>query len=160
MRFSGANPRAAKKPRRHGQSPSAGAEKGSVPPLTTPEEVRQLVQEELLAQITHGGRLCCEIEREFGRNPAPELETLIKLHRVLILKFSAEAHVNPELFKLVCDLMKPAMEWARLQEQRKAHQLAEQKYRDSTATKAAREGGEDGLTEGTLQKIEKEIKLF
>ena len=139
---------------------SGYAKAASEPPAMTSQEVRDLIQEELLAQITHGGRLCAAMERQLAKDPAPELETLIKLHRVLILKFSVEASVNPELFKLVCDLMKPAMGWAQLQQRRKAHDLAEQKYRDNCATKAARETGEDGLTQGTLQKIEREIKLL
>ena len=58
------------------------------------------------------------------------------------------------------DLMKPVMDWAQLQERRKAHELAEQKYRDNCATKAARETAENGLTQGTLQKIQREIKLL
>jgi hypothetical protein len=100
------------------------------------------------------------VERQLGESPAPELETLIKLYRVLILKFSLEANVAPELFKLVCDLMKPVMDWARLQEKRKERELAEQKHRDRIEAKTARETKDDGLAPDTLQKIQREIKLF
>ena len=74
-----------------------------------------------------------------------ELETLIKLHRVLVLKLSLEADGAPELLKLAKDLMKPVMDWARLQEKRKDRALAEQKHRDQLeAQKAAREPGDPG----------------
>lgn len=113
-----------------------------------------------MAQITHGGRLCAEVERVLSQNPAPELETLIKLYRVLILKFSLEANVSPGLFQLVCNLMKPVMEWARLEEKRKERELAEQKYRDSVDTKKAIHAEGAALTPETLQQIERELKLF
>jgi hypothetical protein len=131
------------------------------------DDVRGQVQEELLAQITHGGRLCVEIEKQFGENPAPELETLIKLYRVLILKFSLEAQVAPELFRLVTDLMRPVMEWARLQEKRRERELAEQKYRDQVRTQKANQAkeqqaqsGEAALTSETIEKIQRELKLM
>jgi hypothetical protein len=158
---------AANKPPRPGSRsrnrPSTGA-----PALEAArEDLRGQVQEELLAQITHGGRLCLEIEKQFGENPAPELETLIKLYRVLILKFSLEAQVAPELFRLVTDLMKPVMEWARLQEKRRERELAEQKYRDQAEAQKASQAkeqqarsGEAALTSETIEKIQRELKLM
>src|ERR1017187_2875325 len=52
---------------------------------------RQL-QARLLGQITSGARQCRDVEKQFGKNPAPELETLIKLHRVLILQLSTQGN--------------------------------------------------------------------
>src|SRR5947208_15031132 len=54
------------------------------------------MREQLLAQIAAGARHCKEVELEFGQNPPPELETLIKLHRVIILQLSAQAEAKPE----------------------------------------------------------------
>jgi hypothetical protein len=131
-----------------------------------PLDYRQL-QEELLAQITHGARLCAAVERQLSQTPAPELETLIKLYRVLILKFSLEAEVAPGLFRLANDLMKPVMDWARLEEKRRERELAEQKYRDQAeAQKADRDqqaqaqSGAGALRPETIEKIHNELSLL
>jgi len=127
----------------------------------------QAHQTKLLDQIRRGAALCREIERNLAGNPAPELETLIKLFRVIILKLSLEASAAPDLLKLVNDLMKPVLDWARLQEKRKDREFAEHKYQEQTAAQqAAREkaktdaSGENALSPETLEKIERELKLF
>jgi hypothetical protein len=58
------------------------------------------LKQKLLGQITSGARQCREVEQEFAKNPAPELETLIKLHRVLILQLSTQGNTDPEFLKL------------------------------------------------------------
>jgi len=122
---------------------------------------------QLLEQIAAGARHCQEVEKEFGQHTPPELATLIKLHRVLILQLSAQAEGQPEAVRLVTALMKPVMDWARLQEHRKERELAEQKYRDQVeAQKAALERelkaakAEGGLSPETLEKIERELNLM
>lgn len=57
---------------------------------------RQLrLQSQLLQSIALGAEKCKEVEAEFGRNPAPEFETLVKLHRVLILNLTTRANQDP-----------------------------------------------------------------
>lgn len=70
----------------------------------------------LLGQIANGARQCQEVERAFGKAPAPEMDTLIKLHRVLILKLSTASAMNPDLLELVNRMMKPVVQFARLQQ--------------------------------------------
>ena len=55
---------------------------------------------QLLQRITTGSRQCKEVEAELAKNPAPELETLVKLHRVLILHLSTQGNADPEMLKL------------------------------------------------------------
>ena len=121
------------------------------------------LQEQLLAQIVEGAGLCVEVERVLGQNPSPQVTTLIKLYRVLVLKICVEAEGAPTLLKLANDLMRPVMEWARLEEKRKERELAEQKYRDQLK-KATREKTHDetaeALTPETLAKIERELSLL
>ena len=69
------------------------------------------LQASLLAQIATGAQQCKAVERQFARNAAPELETLIKLHRVLILQLSTQGNANPEFLKLADQLMRTAMEF-------------------------------------------------
>ena len=125
----------------------------------------QPTDRQLLARFAEVGADCRELERLFGANPPPELETLLKLHRVLALKFSLGAETSPDLLKYVKELMTPVMEWARLQEKRKDRELAERKHREQLELqKSAREvregGGVDALTPETLSRIERELNLL
>jgi hypothetical protein len=72
---------------------------------------RQL-QDKLLAQIASGARQCQAVEKQFGANPAPELETLVKLHRVLIMQMSTQGNVDPEFLKLADGMLRTAMDYA------------------------------------------------
>ncbi len=129
-----------------------------------PEDLQRL-QETLLEQIAQGATVCREIESQLRKHSAPELETIIKLHRVLVLKLSAESRAAPELLHLVATLMKPVMDWARLEEKRKDRELAWQKYRDQLAAQQAAKAKENrepagALRPETLEKIEHELNLF
>jgi len=57
-------------------------------------------QDQLLNRIASGASQVRRVDEEFKKNPAPELETLIKLHRVLILQLSTSGQTDPELLKL------------------------------------------------------------
>lgn len=57
-------------------------------------------EERLLAQITTGSRQRKQVEQAFAENPAPELETLIKLVRVMIMQLSTGGVDHPEMLKL------------------------------------------------------------
>lgn len=61
-------------------------------------------QQQLLDRITSGASQVREVEERFKENPAPGLETLIKLHRVLILQLSTSGQSDPELLKLADQL--------------------------------------------------------
>jgi hypothetical protein len=75
-----------------------------------------LLEDRLLGQIASGARQCREVEAQFAENPAPEFETLIRLHRVLILKLSTQGNAEPEMLELVNQMMKPVVQFARLQQ--------------------------------------------
>jgi len=69
------------------------------------------LQEKLLGSITSGSRQASAVEKQFTRNPAPELESLIKLLRVAILNMATQAQAHPELLKLVDQLTRTVMEF-------------------------------------------------
>ena len=145
------------KPRCQARSRSA-KDPASEPEAESPQEL----QERLLEQIAEGGKLCRETETQLRQHPCPELETIIKLYRVLVLRLSAEAQAMPDRFHMMSALMRPVMEWARLEEKRKLRELAEQKYRDETAVQKAKEqrGADSVLRPETLKRIERELNLF
>ncbi len=76
------------------------------------ESLRSMrLQDKLLERISSGARQVKELEAQFAANPAPELDTLIKLHRVLILQLTTQAQADPELIKLADQLTRTAMEF-------------------------------------------------
>ena len=122
-------------------------------------------EEALLAQLQRGAQYCQQIQQQLAQYAGPELDAIVKLHRMIILKLSTRAESQPELWDVLKDLMKPVMDWARLQEQQKDREFAERKHRDQMeAEKAAANPLGDpaatALTPETLEKIERELKLL
>jgi hypothetical protein len=127
----------------------------------------ELIQDRILERIATGAQQCQEVEKQLAETPAPELDTLIKLHRVLIFRLSTEANANPELLELVDRLMKPVLGYYKLEDKRRETSLAERKYRDAVAEKKAviereleRAKTTGGISAETLTKIEAELKLL
>jgi len=127
-------------------------------------------QAALLAQITSGARQCAEVEKQFGKNPPPELETLIKLQRVLILKLSTQANADPELMKLVSASFGSVMESERLKIKRSELELNSRKvvlmekkaaaYDRAQAALTEAKNSKGGITPETLHRIETELRLL
>lgn len=112
----------------------------------------EMQEERLLSQITSGAKQCREVEKAFGDAPAPEFETLIKLHRVLILKLSTAGNAEPELLELVNRMMKPVVQFARLQQLAEQNKIEERKLvllekKAELADKAKGLLGDKALTE-------------
>jgi hypothetical protein len=125
------------------------------------------VEKHLLALIAQGAKQCQQLEKELAKSGAPELETLIRWYRVLILKLTTEADEAPELLRAAADLMKPVMDWARLQEKRRVWEFAERKYRDQVAAQKAASERElnavkanGGIRPETMKRVERELKLL
>lgn len=123
--------------------------------------------EQLIKQITSGANQCREVRAAFGEHPAPELETIIKLHRVLAMQFATKANVDPKMMEQAERATKMALEFAKLEEKRAERELATQKYRDQVAERKrvieaelgkAKTSG--GITPETLSKIEAELQLL
>jgi len=93
------------------------------------------LQAKLLGQITSGANQCRAVEKQFAANPSPELETLIKLHRVAVLQLSTQAQADPELLKLVDQLANTAISFASAQtkaaQKERQLALAQQKFEES-----------------------------
>jgi hypothetical protein len=85
------------------------------------------LQDELLRDIAESAKDCAEIEAAFAKNPAPAIKLLIKLNRLTALRLNKEGRMDPGLVRLMTVVMKPVLDWARLEEQRRAreHGVAE-----------------------------------
>ena len=95
---------------------------------------RSRLQKKLLAQITSGARQCREVEAEFAKNPAPELETLIKLQRVILLNLSTQANADPGLLELIGNSFKAVMDSEKLKLKREELSLAKDKFQFDAVT--------------------------
>ncbi|HZR19144.1 MAG TPA: hypothetical protein VFE51_17790 [Verrucomicrobiae bacterium] len=138
--------------RKRAKEAPARSEREPAPELT-PEEA-QRAQEWLLERIGQGAALCRELETRLRQDPAPELETIIKLYRILVLTLSAEVRAVPELRHVVTALMRPVMEWARLEEKRKDREREEHIERPEQSDR------ERALRPITVEKIEDDLALF
>jgi len=131
------------------------------PPPTPCRDDLDRPEESLLERIAEGAQLCRDIEEQLREHPAPELETIIKMYRTLVLRLSAEAPAVPELRHLVSTFIKPVLDWARLEEKRKDRELAEQRRREAAQQKTAQAGANgSALKPETLEEIEHELHLF
>ena len=66
-----------------------------------------------------GAQQCEQVEKEFAENAAPDMETLLRLHRVLLLQLSTQASADPQLIKLVNQSMRTMLEYTQQQSREK-----------------------------------------
>lgn len=93
------------------------------------ESLRQRrLQDRLLTQIAGGSRQCAEVEKSFGRNPPPELETLIKLQRVILMQLSTQAAANPAFLELIGNSFKAVLDAEKLKVKREQLSLDREKF--------------------------------
>src|SRR4051812_19871189 len=71
----------------------------------------ELAEAKLLGLIATGASQVKAVEKQFSQHAAPELETLIKLHRVLILQLSTQGATNPDMLKMADGCMRTVMEF-------------------------------------------------
>jgi hypothetical protein len=102
--------------------------------------------------LRDAARLCLEVEPQLRGLEAPDLEIIIKLHRVLLLALSLEAKTRPEKIALIKDLIKPVMQWAQLEEKRKQRELDLKKAGEGHAAET--------FSPECLEKIERELQLL
>jgi hypothetical protein len=121
------------------------------------------LEEQLLDQIEFAGDQCLKLDRAFRKSPAPVIDILLKVHRVLILKLNNQANVDPKLMALASSAFKPLFEWARIDLKREEFEDAKLERRNETELKRAaeqRDATRDGLRPETLEQIEKELRLL
>ena len=70
-----------------------------------------LTQRRVLGDITSGAEHCREIDQAFAKNPAPQLETVIKVFKVVIMQLATKGTAEPEFLKLADQLSRTAIEF-------------------------------------------------
>jgi hypothetical protein len=89
-------------------------------------------QSEVLRQIATGARQSKEVKAAYAKDPAPELDTLIKYFQTIIFQLSTWGSINPDALKLADQLTNTVLSFisARTKAAHKEREvaLAEQKY--------------------------------
>jgi len=120
---------------------------------------QQRLQDKLLANITSGAHAVKAVEKQFAKDAPPEVETLIKLHRVLIMQLSLQATANPELLKTASDCMKPVMTYLKVQEQRADRHLEERRLAILEQKAKQAEEAEQVVSDKKLSPEEKQQRM-
>jgi len=117
------------------------------------------LQERVLDRISSGAAAVKQVEKQFAKDAPPEVETLIKLHRVLIMQLSLQATANPELLKTASDCMKPVMAYLKVQEQRADRHLEERRVAILEQKAKQAEDAEETISDNKLSPEEKQQRL-
>jgi hypothetical protein len=68
-------------------------------------------QKQILEDIVSGSAKCREIDQAFSKNPAPALESIIKLLKVLIMQLATAGHADKESLKLADQLTRTTLDF-------------------------------------------------
>lgn len=122
------------------------------------QEQQRRSQTQMLERIAIGSQQCAEIEKQFGKNPPPEISTLIKIMRTLIMQLTVRGQTDPAMLKLATSLIKPVMDHLHIQEREKDRELEERRVklleqRASQAEKAEQVASSDASPEEKEQRI-------
>lgn len=92
-------------------------------------------RDKMLYGIATGAEKCRELDAAFASNPAPELAVLIKLLKNLIINLNLNPETPPDLIDRATALMKPVLEFAKLEQKQREAELDLEKFRDATRSK-------------------------
>ena len=117
-----------------------------------------LEKEKLLAQIVTGAKYCREVDEAMKKNHAPELRTLMGLHRVLILKLSTEGNLDTEKLELVNRMMREVQKYARLEQLGEQLEIEKRKL-SMLEAKAAQADKAEEITKSEVTAEEKAARM-
>lgn len=95
-----------------------------------------LAEEKLLQSIATGASLCRKLDAEMGANPPPELDTIMRLNRVLIMSLSTTGQANPEHLEMADRMTRTVLDHARTTMKARELTLAENKFQFDAAKAA------------------------
>ena len=92
-------------------------------------EQQRRLQERVLSQIATGSRQCQDVEKAFGKDPAPDVEALMKLHRLIAFQLASASSADPELVQVAERATRMVLEFAKLDEKRADRALEERRVK-------------------------------
>jgi hypothetical protein len=88
----------------------------------------ELQQEKLLRLIGTGAQQVKEVQVEFEANPAPELGTIIKLHRLIAFQLATMGASNPEMLEAGAKMTKTVLDFVKEEGKSEDRKLAREKF--------------------------------
>lgn len=85
-------------------------------------------REAVLARVVSGRQMSTELDAQFKKHPAPEMDTIQKLLRVLVMKLAVHGELDHELLPLVQGLLKSVTDAQRVDQSERALALNQQKF--------------------------------
>jgi hypothetical protein len=116
-------------------------------------------QERILRSIASGAQLMRECEREYGKNPAPTVEQLIRLFRTLVMQIASAGACDPEFLRAAAPMMGQVLEAERLAVKRQELMLEERRVAVLERRAAQAEAAQGVVQDGALSAEEKMAKM-
>lgn len=82
----------------------------------------------VLAFISSGAHMTRQIEAAYQENPAPEIETLIKLCKTLVMQLSVQGATDPQQLQVANSLFGSVLEFLKIQEKAEDRKLNRDKF--------------------------------
>jgi len=93
----------------------------------------QQAQDTVLSSIARGAQLNRTITSAQAKDAPPEMLTIIGLLKTMILQLSVNAADNPELLEMLPALMRPVVDWLKIQQAGQALSLQRDRFQFSAA---------------------------
>lgn len=92
-------------------------------------------RERMFAGIATGADKCRELDEAFKANPAPHLALIVGLLKNLIINLNLNPETPKEDIERATALLKPVIEFARIEQKQRDAELNLEKFRDATRSK-------------------------
>lgn len=116
-------------------------------------------QERILRSIASGAQLMRECEREYGKNPAPTVEQLIRLFRTLVMQLASAGACDPEFLRVAAPMMGQVLEAERLAVKRQELALDERRVAVLERRAALADAAEGVAQDSALSAEEKMARI-
>ena len=112
----------------------------------------------LRESIVTGRKAIDDVENDFATNPPPTLDLLIRWLRVTIFNLATSGNVSAEELKLICETIKPVMEFAKLEQKQNEFGLDREKF-ELLKRRAEQAEQAEGLSKSSLTPEEQAQRL-
>lgn len=92
-------------------------------------------REKMLFGVASGAEKCRELDEAFKANPAPQLAIIIGILKNLIINLNLNPDTPPEILERATALLKPVVEFARIEQKQRDAELDLEKFRTATRSK-------------------------
>lgn len=113
---------------------------------------RERMRERLMGSIATGAKLNADLDAAFAKSPAPGMERIAELLKVLTLQLAVQGGTDPEMLGMVPALLRPVVDHMKVEQRDREIELAQEKFaflkaKAEQAEKTEAVLGDTGLTD-------------